>query len=327
MSLAKRFGTALIAAVVLGTAFTIGQAADYPSGPVHIIVPYPAGGPADLVARTIAEPLSERLGEPVVVESRAGAGGNIGTDYVAKAEPDGHTLLLGTNGPLVVNGSLFASLPFEPLEDFAPITQIASIPLVLIAHPSVPADTVEELIELAKSRPGEITYASSGIGSGGHLAGALFASSADVSMVHVPYAGAAPSMTDLIGGHVDLLFVGLTAAQPHLESGKAKVLGVAMPRRATAAPDIPTIAESALPGFEITSWYGVLAPAGTPEPIIERLHKEIVEILATPEVHESLFVKHGLEPIAGTPQEFTETLEKEIPEYARIVDLAGAKQE
>jgi tripartite-type tricarboxylate transporter receptor subunit TctC len=321
----RRLGRlAILLAAVLAPFAAFAQPA-YPSGPVRLVVPFPAGGPASIVAHAIGEKLSERLGQPVIVDNRSGAGGNLGTEIVAKAAPDGQTLLLGTNGPLVVNVSLYSALPFDPLKDFAPISYVASIPLVLIAHPSVPANTVQEVVALAKAKPGAISYASSGNGSGGHLAGSLLASMAGIEMVHVPYRGAAPATTDLIGGHVPLMFDGLAAALPHIKAGKVKALGVATPHRAAAAPEVPTIAEQGLPGYEIDSWYGVLAPAGTPPAIVERLHREIVRILDLPDVKEQLFVKSGLERVGSTPEEFAATLRRETPQYERIVRISGAK--
>lgn len=318
---------ALIAlAISLAPPLALAQDA-FPSGPIRFIVPYPAGGPAGIVAHAIGEKLGPVLGQPVLIDNRPGAGGNLGTDMVAKAAPNGQTLLLGTNGPLVVNVSLFSKLAFDPLKDFEPITQVASIPIVLVVHASVPANSVQELIALAKSKPGQLSYGSSGNGSGGHLAGALLAAMARIKMTHVPYGGAAPATTSVLGGHVPILFPGLLASLPHIKSGKLRALAVATPKRVTFAPDIPTIAESGLPGYEITSWYGVLAPGGTPKTIVARLHREIMRILALPDVREQLFVKGGLEYIGSSPEEFAATLRREIPEYARIVKLAGAKAE
>ena len=308
-----------------GISFGASSQEAYPTKPIRIIVPYPPGGPADIVARALSSKMSARLGQPIIVESRSGAGGNIGTEEAARSAPDGYTLLLGTNGPLVVNVSLYSKLNFDPLKDFAPISQVATIPLVLLAHPSVPVNSVPELISYAKSHPGKLSYASSGAGSGGHLAGALLASMAEIDITHIPYRGAAPATTDLLAGHVNLMVAGLLAALQHVDAGTLKALAVVTPKRATLKPDIPTVAESGLPGFEIVSWYGILAPAGTPKPIINTLHEAIIEALNAPDVQETLFKKGGLEMVGSTPEEFTETLKREIPQYARIVELTGAK--
>ncbi len=298
---------------------------DLPSGPVRFVVPFPAGGPAGLVARVIADKLSVAIGQPILLDHRPGAGANIGTDIVAKSAPNGQTLLLGTNGPLVINQSLYAKLPFDPLKDFAPITLVATIPIVLVAHPSVPVSSMKELIAYAKSHPGELSYASSGSGSGGHLAGALLAQMAGASMTHVAYSGVAPATTDTLGGHTKLMFAGLLQVLPYIKSGQLKALGMATPQRVPFMSEVPTIAESGLPGFEITSWYAVLAPAGTPRPMIDRLNKEIVRIIDMPDVSDQLFVKGGMVRVADTPDQFAETLRREAVDYARIVKIAGAK--
>jgi len=304
--------------------FAVAQA--YPSGPIRLIVPFPPGGAAGLVGHTLGEKLKEALGQPVVVEHRPGAAANTGTDHVAKAVPDGHTLLLGTNGPLVVNVSLMSKLPFDPLKDFAPISYLASIPLALVVHAGVPAQSLKDLIALAKARPGKLNYASSGEGSGGHLAGALLKSMAELDIQHVPYKGAGPALTDIVGGHVDMLFVGYVSVIPHIKSGKLRALAMATAKRATAAPGIPAVAET-LPGFEIDSWYGLLAPAGTPPAVIATLHRATVNALQLPDVREKLFVQGGLEHVGSTPEQFAARLRQEIPQYARIVKLTGAKSE
>jgi tripartite-type tricarboxylate transporter receptor subunit TctC len=298
----------------------------YPAGPIRLVVPYPPGGAASLVAHTLGEKLKEALGQPVIIDHRPGAAANTGTDLVAKSAPDGLTLLLGTNGPLVINVSLMGKLPFDPLKDFAPISHLASIPLVLVVHAGVPADTLKDLIALAKAQPGKLNYASSGEGSGGHLAGALLASMANIQIAHVPYKGAGPALSDIVGGHVQMLFVGYVSVVPHIKSGKLKAFAMATPKRATAAPGIPAVAET-LPGFEIDSWYGLLAPAGTPPVVIATLHRETVKALQMPDVKEKLFVQSGLEYIGSTPEQFAANLRREIPQYARIVKLAGAKNE
>ena len=297
-------------------------------GPTRIVVPFAAGGPADLVARTITARMAETMGQTFIVENRDGAGGNIGTALVARAAPDGKTLLLGTNGPLVINVSLLASMPFDPLKDFSPISHLASVPLYLVVPASLPARSVKDLIALARGQPGAISYASSGIGSGGHLAGGLLAHRAGVQMTHVAYRGAAPATTDLLAGRVQMLFVGMPAVEGHVRDGLLRVLGVATPRRTTARPDIPTIAEAGdLPGFEIASWYGLLGPAGLPAATVARLNAEANRALHIPEVADLLFTRSGLERVASTPEEFAATLRREIREYATIVRQIGARQE
>ena len=320
--MAKRFFGAL-AALVFATCAS-GQT--YPTGPIKLVVPYPPGGAAGLVALTLGEKLKEALGQPVIVDHRPGAAANTGTDFVAKSAPDGHTLLLGTNGPLVINVSLMSSLPFDPLKDLVPVSHLASIPLALVVHAGVPANSLADLIALARARPGKLNFASSGEGSGGHLAGALLASMADLKMAHVPYKGAAPALNDIVGGHVEMLFVGYVSVVPHIKSGKLKALAMATPKRASAAPGIPAVAET-LPGFEIDSWYGLLAPAGTPPAVIARLHHETVKALQMPDVREKLFVQGGLEYIGSTLGQFSANLRREIPLYAKVVKIAGARSE
>ncbi|MDB5376100.1 MAG: putative exported protein [Rubritepida sp.] len=298
------------------------------TSPTRIIVPFAAGGPADLVARTLAARMSEAMGQTFVIENRDGAGGNIGTAAVARAAPDGKTLLLGTNGPLVINVSLLASMPFDPLKDFSPISHLASVPLYLAVPAALPAQNVKELIAMARAQPGAVSYASSGIGSGGHLAGGLLAYRAGVQMTHVAYRGAAPATTDLLAGRVQMLFVGMPVIEPHLRDGRVRVLAVVTPQRTTARPDIPTVAEAAeLRGFEIASWYGLLGPAGMPPAMVARLNAEANRALHNPEAADLLFQRSGLERVAGTPEEFAETLRREIPEYAQIVRQIGARQE
>jgi tripartite-type tricarboxylate transporter receptor subunit TctC len=319
-------GLGLLAGAITGGVVNA-QPPGYPAGPVRFVVPYPPGGPADLVARSLSIKLSQRLGKPFIVENRSGAGGNIGTDEVAKAAPDGLTILLGTNGPLVVNLSLYKKLPFDPQKDFAPISQVAEIPLVLLVHPSVPVNSVQELIAYARANPGKLSYGSSGVGSGGHLAGALLASMAHIDLVHVPYRGMEPATTDLLAGHIKIMVGGLLAALPSMHAGTLKALAVVTPHRATLAPTIPTVAESGLPGFEIVSWYGVLAPAKTPRAIVDELHDGIIDALNAPDVKLRLFGEGGLEKVASTPEQFAATIAREIPEYARIVKLTGATAE
>ena len=298
----------------------------YPSKPIRFVVAFPPGGGTDLVARTIAPRLAERLAQQVVVDNRPGAGGNLGTEIVAKSAPDGYTMLMGSVGPLAINASLFARMPFDPLKDLAPVTLAASTPNVLVVHPSLPVTTVQELIALAKARPGAINFASSGQGTPAQLAGELFNSMAGVKMVHVPYKGAAPALADLLGGQVQVMFSTMPPALPHVTTGRLRALAVASLRRSPAAPELPTLDETALPGFEATTWHGVMVPAGTPRAIVGTLHDDIVAVLRTPEIAERLS-SQGAEAIGNTPEEFASYIRSETAKWAKVVRESGAKAE
>ena len=303
------------------------RAADaYPAKPVRFVVAFPPGGGTDIIARAIAQKLAERIAQQVVVDNRPGAGGNIGTDIVAKSAPDGYTLLMGSAGPLAINASLFGKMPFDPIKDLAPVTLAASTPNVLVVHPSLRAATVKELIALAKARPGEINFASSGHGTPAHLAGELFNSMAGVKMVHVPYKGAAPALADPLGGQVQLMFSTMPPALPHVKDGKLRALAVTSAKRSPAAPDIPTLDEIALPGFEANTWHGVVVPAGTPATIVARLNREIVAILHLPDVVER-FSSQGAEALGSTPEEFAAYIRSETLKWAKVVRDSGAKAE
>jgi tripartite-type tricarboxylate transporter receptor subunit TctC len=298
----------------------------YPARPVRFVVAFPPGGGTDIIARSIAQKLAERLAQQVVVDNRPGAGGNIGTDIVAKSAPDGYTLLMGSAGPLAINASLFATMPFDPIKDLAPVTLAASTPNVLVVHPSLKATTVSELIALAKARPGEINFASSGHGTPAHLAGELFNSMAGVKMVHVPYKGAAPALADLLGGQVQLMFSTMPPALPHVKDRKLRALAVTSAKRSPAAPELPTLDEIALPGFEANTWHGVAVPAGTPTTIIARLNREIVAILHLPDVVVRLSGQ-GAEPVGSTPEDFAAYIRSETLKWAKVVKESGAKAE
>jgi len=303
------------------------RAADaYPAKPVRFVVAFPPGGGTDIIARSIAQKLAERIAQQVVVDNRPGAGGNIGTDIVAKSAPDGYTLLMGSAGPLAINASLFGKMPFDPIKDLAPVTLAASTPNVLVVHPSLRAATVKELIALAKARPGEINFASSGHGTPAHLAGELFNSMVGVKMVHVPYKGAAPALADLLGGQVQLMFSTMPPALPHVKDGKLRALAVTSAKRSPAAPDLPTLDEIALPGFEANTWHGVVVPAGTPATIVARLNREIVAILHLPDVVER-FSSQGAEALGSTPEEFAAYIRSETLKWAKVVRDSGAKAE
>jgi len=301
------------------------SAADaYPSKSIRMVVPFNAGGTTDILARAIGQKLSEVFGQQVVVDNRAGAGGNIGADVVAKSAPDGYTLLMGTVGTHAINPSLYAKMPFDHLKDFVPITQVAAVSNVLVVHPSVPAKSVAELIALAKAKPGKLNFASSGNGTSIHLSGELFKTLTGVDMVHIPYKGSAPAITDLLGGQVNLMFDNLPSALPHIKTGKLRALGVTSSKRAPALPDAPTIAEAGVPGFEATSWFGVFAPAGTPKEVVARLHKEIVKALNSPDTKERLSGQ-GADLIGNTPEQFAAYIAAETTKWAKVVKASGAK--
>jgi tripartite-type tricarboxylate transporter receptor subunit TctC len=316
------------AALILAAALAASAAhADvYPSRPIRFVVAFPPGGGTDIIARAIAQKLSERLAQQVLIDNRPGAGGNIGTDIVAKSAPDGYTMLMGSAGPLAINASLFAALPFDPQRDLAPVTLAASTPNVLVVHPSLKAATVKELIELARASPGEINFASSGFGTPAQLAGELFNSMAHVKLVHVPYKGAVPALADLLGGQVQLMFSTMPPALPHVKDGKLRALAVTSAKRSPAAPGLPTIDEAALPGFEANTWHGVVLPAGAPREVIAKLNHEIVAILHLPDVVERL-ESQGAEALGSTPEEFAAYIRSETAKWAKVVRESGAKAE
>ena len=301
-------------------------AAEYPTKPIRMLVGFAPGGGTDTTARTIAQPLSEALGQQVIVDNRAGAAGNIAADIAAKSPPDGYTILMGTIAALAINPSLYQKLPFDPVKDFEPITLAVSSTNVLAVHPSVAVKNVRQLIALAKAQPGKLTYGSSGIGGAGHLAGVLFDQLAGTTMVHVPYKGGAPAMIALISGEVQMVFATAETAVPQIKSGKIRALGVTMAKRTALLPDLPTIAEAGLPGYEANNWYGLLLPAKTPRAIVDRLHREAVKVLNTPAIKEQLF-RQGLDASPSTQQEFAAYIKSEIAKWAKVVKASGAKAE
>jgi len=296
----------------------------WPLKPVRMVIPFPPSGGTDVLGRTFAPRLAEALGQQIVLDNRSGANGNVGTELVARATPDGYTLLLNGGGTLAVNPSLYSRLPFDTLRDFAPISLVALQPSVLVVHPSVPARSVKELIALARTRPGQLNFASSGSGSLAHLSAEVFRGMAGVDMLHVPYKGAGPALVDVIAGQVHLVFASSPSVMPHVKSGKLRALGVTTERRARATPEVPTIAEAGVPGFSITGWYAMLAPAATPAAIVARLHADLVKVLATSEIEEKL-VGHGLEVATSSPRELGDFLKAEIARYAKIVREAGIR--
>lgn len=314
----------LFAVLALAAISAASSAQGFPNKPIRLIVAFSAGGPTDVLARAIGQKLSETLGQQVAIDNRPGAGGNIGSEIVAKAPPDGYTLVMGIVGTHAINASLYRKMPYDAVKDFAPVILTASATITLVAHPSVPAKSIKELIVLAKSKPRQLNFASPGSGTPQHLAGELFKTMAGVDIVHIPYRGAAPAVIDLLGGQVSLAFVSLPAALPHVKAGKLTALGISASKRSAVAPDVPTIAESGLPGYEAENWYGVLAPAGTPREIVNKLNSEIVKVLRMPEVKERLH-SQGFDTLSSTPEEFAAYIKSEIVKWAKVVKDSGAK--
>ncbi len=297
----------------------------YPSRPIRMIVAYPPGGGTDQVGRVMADQLSQTLGQNVVVDNRGGATGNIGTELAARALPDGYTLLMGNVAPNAVNVSLFKKLPFDPVKDFSPVSLVAITPNILVAHPSIPVKTIKELIAFAKAKPGTLNFPSAGVGSSSHLAGELLKSLAGISMVHVPFKGGGPALIAVIAGEVQIMFATMPAAMPHVKSGKVKPVAVTTAKRSKAMPELPTIAESGVKGYDASTWYGLLAPARTPEAIITRLHGDTVKILAGPT--RQRLEAQGFEPDGGTPAEFASYIKSEITKWAKVIKDAGIPAE
>jgi tripartite-type tricarboxylate transporter receptor subunit TctC len=312
------------AAIILTTSASAVAAADYPDRPIRLIAPFAAGGPSDIMARLVSQKLNESMGQPLVVDNRAGAGGAVGCEIAAKAAPDGYTLLLGSSGNLSVNPSLYKKLPYDPVKDFQPITQLEAGPQVLVVHPSIAAKSVQELIALAKARPHALSFASGGTGTGNHLASELFKATAGIDIVHVPYKGTGQALTDLVGGQVQMMMSSLLPAIPQIKAGRLRALAVTSTKRTPVLPELPTIAESGMPGFETTSWHGILVPAKTPKAIAARLHDELVKMLAQPEVR-ARFTSEGIDAIGSTPQEFAAYIHAETVKYANVIKHAGIR--
>jgi len=319
----QRIVTAVLAAVFASFA-AASFAQTYPAKPIRIVVPYPAGGTSDILARSVGQKLSEVWGQPVVVDNKPGANGNVGADIVAKAAPDGYTLLLADIGSLAISPSVYPTLPFDPARDFAPVTMVAYSPHILVVHPSVPATTVRELIALAKAKPGKLNFAISGVGGAPHLAGVDFALRTGVDWVYIPYKGGAQAIADVAGGQADVTLNGMLATYPLVKGDKLKLLAVSSAKRMSAIPEVPTIAESGVPGFESGSWQGVIAPAGTPPDVVARLNGEIARIVGTPEMRDNL-AKQGAEVRTTTPDEFGTFIRKEMARWAKVVKDANVK--
>ncbi len=316
----------LAAAAVLASLAPAHAQTTYPARPIRWIVPFTPGGSADIFARPLAQKMSESMGQQVVVENRPGSGGVIGTEAAAKAPADGYTLMMGLTANIAVNPALYTKLPYDPLRDFAPVTLVASQPYALVVTPSLPAADAKALIALARAKPRELAYVSMGSGSMGHLAGELFASMAGVKLLHVPYRTQGQAMTDLVSGQTQLHFLGVASALPHVKSGKLRAIAVSGLKRSPAMPDVPTVSESAVKGFDVTGWYGAFVPAGTPQDIIARLHKEIVHALSLPDVRERL-LREGAELGGNSPREFDAFVRSEMAKWAKVVKLSGAKAE
>jgi tripartite-type tricarboxylate transporter receptor subunit TctC len=314
----------LLSAAVLAVA-PCAQADSFPDKPVMLVVPFPPGGPTDAMARTIAAEMKDRLGQPVVVENRAGAGGNIGAEYVARAAADGQTLLFGTSGPLAINASLYRKSGYDPIKSFAPVIQVGHLPNILVVHPSVPAQNVKELVAYAKANPGKLSYASSGNGASSHLAGVLFNEKAGTDIQHIPYKGTGPALNDLLGGQVGMSFTDVLTALPYVKTGKLRALGIATAQRSQALPDLPTIAEQGVPGYDVSVFFGIVAPAGTPADRIAKLNKAFVEVLASPKVKE-LFATQGLESAPDhTPAQLAKFIAAQKAAWAAVVRQSGAQ--
>lgn len=319
----KSFNVVLLIVALAGAASATAQ--NYPARPVRLIVPSSPGGGTDISARIIAPRLSEYLGQQVVVENRPGAGTMIGGEAAARSAPDGYTLLMGIS-TLAINPAIYKKVPYDALKDFAPVSQAVALPNVLVAHPSLPVKTVKELVAFARARPGQINFASAGLGTSPHLSVELFLSMTGLKMVHVPYKGSGPGVTDLVAGHVPLMMPNMLSALPHIKSGRLRALGVTSAKRASRASDIPTIAEAGVPGYEAVQWYGVLAPAGTPRPIITRLHAEVVRVLQQSDIKER-FLSDGAEAVGSSPEEFAAFIRAETGKWAKVIKDAGLRPE
>lgn len=311
------------AALCAAAASPLAWANDYPNKPVKLVVPYPPGGPTDIVARVVAQKLQEQMGQFFLVENRPGAGANIGAEAVARSPADGYTLMVATTAH-AINPSLFAKLSYSITKDFAPISQLTSGPLVIVTNPATPANNVKELIALAKSKQGGLNYASSGNGQSTHLSAELFSAMGGVKMAHVPYKGSAPALTDVMGGQADLMFDTMLSSMPHVKAGKLKALAVTSSQRSPSAPDIPTVAESGLPGYEAIAWNGLLAPAGTPKDVVDRLSAELKKVLDNPEVKQR-FEAQGFAAAWNTPTAYASFLQAEVDKWGKVVTASGAR--
>ena len=318
--------TAVLAGLFVSTVTTSSDAQNYPSKPVRIVAPYAAGGTLDVVARMIGQKLGEAWGQQFLVDNRAGAGGNIGTEIVAKSSPDGYTILMGNVSTNAINPSLYSKLSFDPYKDFVPITQTVSLQMALVVHPSLPVTDVKQLVALAKSRPGSLNYASGGIGTTQHLGAELFKHMTATDMQHVPYKGNAPAIADLLGGHVVLIFDNLASVIPHIKVDRLRALAVTSSQRLPLMPKLPTVAESGVAGFELTGWHGLFAPTGTPREIVQRLSSEVSRILGVADMRQQL-AGQGVDPVGSTPDQFAVFQKAEAEKWAKAIKASGARAE
>jgi tripartite-type tricarboxylate transporter receptor subunit TctC len=321
MRFAARRAAAAFAGIVLSLC---AHAQSWPSKPVKLVVPFTAGGSTDTVARILSEKLTTRLGQPVVVENKAGAGGALGSDFVAKSPADGYTLLVGTSSTMAIAPWVYTKLPYNPTRDFAPVSLLGTADIIVVVHADVPIRTTKQLLDYAKANPGKLTFASGGNGSISHLLGEYFKSMAHVDMLHVPYKGDAQMVTDMLGGQVNLAFGTAVAWLPHIKSGKVAAIAVTNPKRSTTLTDLPTLNESGVPGYEAVQWFGIAAPTGTPNEIVQRLYTEIKAILALPDVQKR-FVELGFDVVGDTPAEFAQFLRDENVKWKKIAEIAGTK--
>ena len=325
MNALARIVRATVATLAL-VAATHAAAQAWPTKPIRLVVPFPPGGAVDFYARVVQQPLSEVLGQTVVIDNKAGASGMVGAEAVAKAPPDGYTLLLGNIASLAINVGIYPKMPYDPLKDFTPIVRTVDVNYVLVVHPSVPVKSVPELIAYAKANPGKLSYGSAGSGSLPHLGTELFKAQTGTDMVHVPYKGGGPMVTDLLGGSVQVVIGDQANLMPHVQSGKLRALAVATPKRSPNAPDLPTIAETGLAGYDATAWQGLVGPAGMPPDVVKRLNEAFNKVMAMPAVREKL-VGGGLEPVGGTPEQFGRFIGSEIAKWTKIAKDVGAKAE
>ncbi|MDB5902044.1 MAG: hypothetical protein JWM26_922 [Betaproteobacteria bacterium] len=314
-----------VAAALLPTVFAAPVAAqEYPVKPVRFVIAFSPAGPSDILTRIVGSKLAESMGQVFIFDNRPGAGGNLAGEIVARAPPDGYTLLMGNNSILATNASLYRNMSFDPVKDLAPVALLASQPNILVVHPSLPVRSVRELIAFAKAHPDQLNYASSGSGAAAHLAAELFKSMAGVQMVHIPYKGASPALIDMLAGQCQVMFATALSVQPYLQSNRLRPLAVSTAKRARMMPNLPTVAEAGVPGFEATTWHGIVSTAGTPPAVINKLNAEINKVLKLPDVNATL-TRQGAEVLGGTPQEFAAYIKAEIPKWAKVVKASGAR--